>query len=51
MGKWVLLLLAAMVVLAIVGFVVDVARFFVGLAFVVCLALLAWRFLVGRRTP
>ena len=49
MGKWVLILLAAMVGLAIVGFLIDALRFFAGAAFVVCLLILIGRMVTGRK--
>jgi len=49
MGKWVLLLLAAMVGLAIVGFVVDAARAVVGVLLFVAVVVLAGQWLVRRR--
>ena len=41
MGKWVLILLAAMVGLAVLGFLVDAARAIAGVLFVGCLLVLA----------
>lgn len=49
MGKWVILLLAAMIGLAVLGFVVDAARAFVGVALVGCLLALGARALTRRR--
>lgn len=52
MGRWVLILLAVMVVAAVVGFLVDAVRILAGLAFVVALVLLAGQWLMkkaGRR--
>ncbi|MDD3838492.1 MAG: hypothetical protein WCY15_16560 [Phenylobacterium sp.] len=48
MGRWVLILLAVMVVAAIVGFVVDAVRVLAGIAFVVALALLVGQWLMRR---
>lgn len=50
MGKWVVILLAAMVGLAVVGFLVDALKFFAGAGFVVCALILIWRMVTGRRT-
>ncbi|HEY8573804.1 hypothetical protein [Phenylobacterium sp.] len=50
MGKWVGILLVAMIGLAIVGFVVDALRFFAGAAFVVCLLVLIGRMVMGKKT-
>jgi hypothetical protein len=50
MGKWVLILLAAMVGLAVLGFLVDAARVIAGVLFVGCLLVLAFRALKGRKT-
>lgn len=50
MGRWVLILLAAMIALAILGFLVDAARVFAGVLLVVCLLVLAGRWLIGRKT-
>ncbi|HEX2561320.1 hypothetical protein [Phenylobacterium sp.] len=52
MGRWVMILLAVMVVAAIVGFVVDAVRILAGLAFVAALVLLVGQWLMkkaGRR--
>jgi hypothetical protein len=49
LGKWVVVLLVAMVGLAVVGFLVDALRFFAGAAFVVCLLILIGRMVTGRR--
>jgi hypothetical protein len=50
MGKWVAILLAAMVGLAVLGFLVDAARAIVGILFFGCLLILAARLLAGRRS-
>ena len=50
MGKWVMILLAAMVALAVVGFVVDAARAIVGVLLVGCALALAARWLLGKRS-
>ena len=50
MSKWVIILLAAMVGLAVLGFVVDAARVLVGVAIVGCLLVLGVRMLTGRRS-
>jgi putative Mn2+ efflux pump MntP len=50
MGKWVLLLLAAMIGLAIVGFVVDAARVVVGVVLVVLVVVLAGQWLLRRKS-
>ncbi len=44
MGKWIAILLAAMIGLAILGFLVDAARVIAGVLFVGCLIVLAFRF-------
>lgn len=49
MGKWIVILLAAMVGLAVLGFLVDAARFIAGALFVGCLLVLAFRLLTGRK--
>ena len=49
MTKWVLILLAAMVGLAILGFLIDAARVIAGVLFVACLIALAVRAFVKRR--
>jgi len=49
MGKWVVILLAAMVGLAILGFLVDTARAIAGVLFVGCLLVLLARAFTGRR--
>lgn len=49
MGKWIAILLAAMVGLAVLGFLVDAARVIAGILFVGCLIVLAVRvFTRGR---
>lgn len=50
MGKWIVILLAAMVGLAVLGFLVDAARFVAGVLFVGCLLVLAVRVFTGRRS-
>ena len=50
MGKWIAILLAAMVGLAVLGFLVDAARFIAGALFVGCLLILAVRLLTGRKS-
>lgn len=50
MGKWVVILLAAMVGLAVLGFLVDAARAIAGVLFVGCLLVLAARFFVRKRS-
>lgn len=49
MGKWVGILIAAFIALAIVGFLVDAARWLAGAGLVVILILLAVQFLWKRR--
>jgi hypothetical protein len=49
MGKWVVILLVAMVGLAVVGFLIDALRFFAGAAFVVCLLILIGRMFKANR--
>ncbi len=49
MGKWIAILLAAMVGLAILGFLVDAARVIAGVLFVGCLLVLAARLFTRRR--
>lgn len=41
MGKWIAILLAAVVALAVVGFLVDAARAIAGFLLVICLIALA----------
>lgn len=48
MGRWVMILLAVMVVAAIIGFVVDAVRVLAGFAFVVALALLVGQWLMKK---
>lgn len=48
MGKWIAILLAAFVALAIVGFLIDAARFLIGVALVGAAIVFAWRFFLGR---
>lgn len=50
MGRWVLILLAAMIGLAVLGFLVDAARAIVGVILVGCVLVLAARWLWGRRS-
>lgn len=50
MGKWVLILIAAIIGLAILGFLVDAARAIAGVAVVALLIVLAVRWFMGRRT-
>lgn len=50
MGKWVLLLLAAMIGLAILGFVVDAARAVVGVLLFIAVVVLAGQWLVRKKT-
>lgn len=50
MGKWVVILLAAMVGLAILGFLVDAARAIAGILFVGCLLVLAFRVFTRKRS-
>lgn len=50
MGKWVLILLAAMVGLAVVGFLVDAARVIAGVLFVGCLLVLGAKALTRKRS-
>ncbi len=50
MGKWVLILLAAMIGLAVLGFLVDAARAIAGVLFVGCLLVLAAKALTGKRS-
>lgn len=48
MGKWAAILLAAIVALAVVGFLVDAARAIAGFLLVLCLIGLAAQFLWTR---
>jgi hypothetical protein len=48
MGKWILLLLAAFVALAIVGFLIDAARFLIGVALLGVVVVGAFQLLRGR---
>jgi len=49
MGKWIAILLAAMVGLAVLGFLVDAARFIAGVLFAGCVLVLIVRVLTGRK--
>ncbi len=49
MGKWIAILLAAMIGLAVLGFLVDAARFIAGVLFVGCLLVLVVKMLTGRK--
>lgn len=49
MTKWVLILLAAMIGLAILGFLVDAARVIAMILFVGCLIFLAVKAFTGRK--
>ena len=49
MGKWVLILIAAMIGLAVLGFVVDAARAIAGVLFVGCLLVLAFKALTRKK--
>lgn len=48
MGRWVFLLFLALIVLAVVGFLVEAARFVLGGLFVACLVVLGVRYLRKR---
>jgi hypothetical protein len=48
MGKWIVILLAVFVTLAIVGFIVDAARFLIGVALLGAIAVAAFHFFRGR---
>ena len=48
MARWVMILLAVMVVAAIVGFLVDAVRVLAGIAFVVALALLVGQWVMKK---
>ena len=50
MGKWVIILLAAMIGLAVLGFLIDAARVVAGILFVGCLVVLAARMFIGKRS-
>lgn len=50
MGKWIAILLALMVGLAVLGFLVDAARVIAGGLFVGCLLVLAARFFTRGRS-
>jgi hypothetical protein len=50
MGKWIAILLAAMVGLAVLGFVVDAARAIAGVLFVGCLLVLAAKLFTRGRS-
>lgn len=49
MGRWIAILLAAMLALAVVGLLVDAARAIVGVLLVVCVLVLVGRWLLARR--
>ena len=48
-GKWIGILLAVMIACAVVGFLVDAVRAIAGVAFVICLAVLAWQVLTRKK--
>lgn len=50
MGKWVVILLAAMIGLAVLGFLVDAARAIAGVLFIGCLLVLAARMFIRKRS-
>jgi hypothetical protein len=50
MGKWVLILIAVMVGLAVLGFLVDAARAIAGVLFVGCLVVLVFRAFTQKRS-
>ena len=50
MGKWAGFLILAIVVLAVVGFLVDAVRVLAWIALIVCAAVLAGRWLMGRKS-
>jgi hypothetical protein len=49
MGKWLGILLVIMIACAVVGFLVDAVRALAGLAFLVCLAVIAWQLLTKKK--
>ncbi|MGH6963744.1 MAG: hypothetical protein ACREE0_04640 [Phenylobacterium sp.] len=51
MGKWLVILLAIMVACAVAGVLVHAIRALAGLAFLVCLAVIAWQMLTKKKTP
>jgi uncharacterized membrane protein YfcA len=51
MAKWLLILLAIMVGCAVLGALVHAVRAIAGMAFVVCLAILAWQMISKKKTP
>lgn len=50
MGKWVVILLAVMLGLAVLGFLIDAARFLVGVAIVGALVVLGFQLITGKRS-
>jgi uncharacterized membrane protein len=51
MGKWLVILLAIMVGCAVLGVLVHAVRILAGLAFLVCLGIIAWQMLTKKTTP
>jgi len=51
MGKWLVILLAIMIACAVVGILVNAVRALAAVAFVVCLAVLAWQVMTRKKTP
>lgn len=49
MAKWIAVLFILLVALVIVGFLIDVARVFVGLAIIVLIGVAVWRFVTYKR--
>lgn len=48
MGKWIVFLLIGFVALAVIGFIVDAARFLIGVALLGAIATVAWQMLRGK---
>ena len=51
MGKWLGILLVIMIACAVIGLLVNAVRVIAGLAFLVCLAVLAWQMITRKKTP
>ncbi len=48
MSKWIIYLLVGFIALAVVGFLVDAARFLIGVALLGVIAVVAWQFIRGK---
>jgi uncharacterized membrane protein YfcA len=50
MGKWLVILLAIMIACAVLGVLVHAIRALAGIAFLVCLGVIAWQ-MVAKKAP